>query len=315
MVDAMREGVKRRRLSVQERYVRKEVWEVTRDKVMASELEEGFARLAAVRECLESLEEDGESRSANQRFLHKVFDAVCARMIFGAGFDEAKVMEHEGWVASDMVQTVNLVTPRRWGKTTLCAMYAFALLQSIPGIRIAVFAPSEEQSAAIIKAVLALLAKKAPNQKFSTNSKVCLTLNFGRTDQRTITAHSSNTDVRYLSLSLSRLSLSLFLVSLFLVSLFRFCRLLSTRWLLSAFVDFCRLLSTFVSLPLFLASPRLASLRRFESIRFVSLLRPPTRLDSTPLPSPPHPPPRSSTTTIASGPVPRWKTSFLGRRM
>ncbi len=193
LVAAVESDAKRRRAEAAAEIETKQAWEAARDWLRGSELDDGFARVEELEAKFEELESDGTYRSAGQAELHKFFVSACARIIFGAGFHEKRIMDKFGWRRADMVQSISVVTPRRWGKSECVSQFIYAMLMVVPLMDIAVFAPVQSQANAVVEKVFAILMKKHPEQKHRMRADRLL-LDFGPADQRQVHAHCSNTD-------------------------------------------------------------------------------------------------------------------------
>lgn len=93
-----------------------------------------------------------------------------------------------------MRQFIKYVCARQFGKSYGISLFAAAAIATIPGITIAVFAPSEKQSKEILEYTNGFLHKFFPHVEFS-KSKRQIKYQFSKTDERSLTAYSSAVDI------------------------------------------------------------------------------------------------------------------------
>jgi hypothetical protein len=120
---------------------------------------DGDARLAALRDALSILDNEGYRRSPQQQRFHEAFIAGCVRRIYGSEFESAmkRIMTENNW--SRVQQEVCIITPRRFGKTYSVAMYAAAWAYSQSRTEVSIFSTGRRASKKLLRLVKEMIGK------------------------------------------------------------------------------------------------------------------------------------------------------------
>ena len=128
-----------------------------REKQAALEQTDSDRRLKNLYAVLETLDERGFRRSSSQRMFHQAFVCACLKKIYGEDLDANLVRLMREYNLDDLNTDVIVCTPRRFGKTTGAALYAFAYAATQPNAEISIYSTGRRAS----KKFLALCYKIA----------------------------------------------------------------------------------------------------------------------------------------------------------
>ena len=125
-------------------------------KTTSKTVPDGFARMEAVDDFLESLIGDGQpvQRSNSQKLFHTHFLNAALPHIYGwelfERFRDMILRKHE---MEEVKSEVFIITPRRFGKTWSVSMMAAALLFCVPGMWISTFSTGQRASSSLLEQV------------------------------------------------------------------------------------------------------------------------------------------------------------------
>lgn len=128
-------------------------------ETMEERIQSGISRLRGIQECLDGFQAIGDApliRDQNQRMFHEAMLKACLPRIFGVALWKIKEMEIKKRLGMGKERhNPNLVisTPRRNGKTAATAMFAAAVLYSVPGTRIVTYATNQRTASALMMIV------------------------------------------------------------------------------------------------------------------------------------------------------------------
>ncbi len=184
---------KKRRIALDTR----ETWQRFAGKRARSAIDDGHARVDAIRECFASFETGGTMRSPQQAELHEMYLSSAARVIYQECFetDAAAIMARNNWTATDVHEIISVVTSRRWGKTTAVSWYLLALIMCLPRLESLIISPSLMQATMMLDHVKEMAHRKYPDVKFVDN-KTTLAYLPTRDDKRVIHALPGTVNVR-----------------------------------------------------------------------------------------------------------------------
>lgn len=164
-------------------------------------LEVGHERVKRYRDVVAHVTKSANSAlsSAQREITEKILGAN-ARNIYRSNVFEANsvsILRRNGWDASNVVQWVDIVMPRRTGKTRVASINCLAALMTVPSMSILVFSVSLNQSVLLLREVVAMFFDAGyDGQVKFRKSNTTLTLTFGPNDVRTIIARPASINVR-----------------------------------------------------------------------------------------------------------------------
>ena len=107
----------------------------------------GDAVLATLRATLDAF---GYVRTSGQRRFHDEFIKASLPHIFGASFEHHKERIMRDFGMEKMSQEVLICTPRRFGKTTACALFCAAMALCVPHTWISIFSTGQRASTMLL---------------------------------------------------------------------------------------------------------------------------------------------------------------------
>ncbi len=130
----------------------------------------GRRRLRSVRRVLDEFDNTIYMRESHQREVHDYIVRACIPLIFDAeiGAEYANIVAENDW-PEPLHQEVAIRMPRRWGKTMSVAQAIVALVMSVPGIIVGLFAPSHRQSKELLDIVRNLMRYMHTNMNLQYN--------------------------------------------------------------------------------------------------------------------------------------------------
>ncbi len=150
-----------------------------------------------LRRSLARFDTDGCYRSPGQTELHESFIASIARLLYGDCFTEnvKEILDRNRWKEHEVNQWQSVETPRRWGKSESMGQFLAAVFYTIPGVNIALFAPSFEQAKALLNITRKYIEMKFPYLPIVGNSSRYITARFNARDRRRLVAYPSTVNV------------------------------------------------------------------------------------------------------------------------
>jgi hypothetical protein len=117
---------------------------------------DGDARYKKINEALDQM---GLQRTDYQRQFHRMVLVACMAKIYGSHFDmcRSRIMKEHG--IKEFRSEVFVVTPRRYGKTTMVAMVVAVLLVYVPGIKVCIFSTGKRASTSMLSLVASFIHK------------------------------------------------------------------------------------------------------------------------------------------------------------
>jgi hypothetical protein len=111
---------------------------------------DGDARYKKINEMLDQC---GMKRTDYQRQFHHMGMMACVPHIYGKDYDmcRSRIMKTHG--LKEFRSEVLVVTPRRYGKTTMVAMFVAVLLLVVAGIKICIFSTGKRSSGTLLNMI------------------------------------------------------------------------------------------------------------------------------------------------------------------
>lgn len=133
----------------------------TRDQVMSAiqfgdTSTDGERREVRINQVLNSF---GLIRTKQQRQFHEAGILGSLQHIHGQTFERGRIKIMKKRKLKELRTEILVVTPRRYGKTTMVAMLAAAFLLCIPGIRIAIFSTGRRASQSLMDLIVHFIMK------------------------------------------------------------------------------------------------------------------------------------------------------------
>lgn len=105
---------------------------------------------AVLQRLYKALDSFGLTRTSGQRRFHDEFIKASLPHIYGKQFENNKERIMKEFGMNKMAQEVLICTPRRFGKTTSCAMFCAAMALEVPNIHISIFSTGQRASSMLL---------------------------------------------------------------------------------------------------------------------------------------------------------------------
>jgi len=156
-----------------------------------NDLQMGFDRISAFRKNLQRIDEEGfRPRNREQAEVHNFALPSMAKILFGCQcftLNKNQVMMQMNWTLQDLIQAIEVLAPRRWGKSELCAQLLAAGVVTIPYFSALIFSKNLKQTKEVIAKTLFYLTTVFSEYPIH-HSKQELSLQMGNGDYRWIRA-------------------------------------------------------------------------------------------------------------------------------